>query len=148
MNATKNKPDTITKTVFFAAPPEIVWQFLTQKDKLKLWFHPAENDLAAGEEYALIKEDKPGSERLCWGEVLSMSPPNSMVWTFTVGPLSGAMTTVSWTLEACDTGTRLTLVHEGLSDAMGDAPLGLITALDAGWDEHFGRLRAQVRDAA
>jgi len=141
MAGTENRPDTITKTVFFATKPDTVWQYLTQKDKLKQWFHPAENDLVVGKEYALIKEDKPGADRLCWGEVLSMSPPHSMVWTFTVGPLNGVMTTVTWTLEEFDTGTRLTLVHEGLSDAMEGSVLGLISALDAGWDEHFGRLR-------
>ena len=68
-----------------------------------------------------------------------------MVWSFTVGPLNGAMTTVTWTLEGFDNGdqrgTRITLVHEGLVDAMGDSALGLILALDGGWDEHFGRLR-------
>jgi len=135
------KPDTLSKTIFLAATPDIVWQYLTEKDELAQWFHPAENDLSAGQEYALIKEDKPGAQRLCWGEVLSMNPPESMVWTFTVGPLNGAMTTVTWTLEAYDNGTRLTLLHEGIADAGGASAMGLIMALDKGWDEHFGRLR-------
>ena len=77
-----------------------------------------------------------------------MTPPTNMVWTFTVGPLNGVMTTVTWTLEAYDNGTRLTLVHEGLADAMGDNALGLIFALDPGWDEHLGKLRIAARDAA
>lgn len=148
MTATAKKPDTITKTIFIAATPDTVWQYLTEKDKLKQWFHPAESDLIAGREYALVKEDKPGAQRLCWGEVVSMTPPDSMVWTFTVGPLNGAMTTVTWTLEAYDDGTRVTLVHEGLADALGDSALGLIFALDLGWDEHFGRLRTAVREAS
>lgn len=135
------KPDTLSKTIFLAAPPAIVWQYLTEKDKLGQWFHPAENDLSSGKEYALIQEDKPGAQRLCWGKVLSMTPPESMVWTFTVNPLKGAMTTVTWTLEPYDNGTRLTLAHEGLADATGDSAMGLIMALDKGWDEHFGRLR-------
>ncbi len=148
MNTATHKPDTITKTIFLAAPPQAVWQYLTEKNKLKTWFHPAESDLAVGKDYALIREDQPGSERLCWGKVLSMTPPHSMVWTFTVAPLNGAMTTVTWTLEAIDDGTRLTLVHEGVSDAMGDTALGLIFALDPGWDEHFGRLRLSLRETA
>lgn len=143
-----DKPDTMTKTIFLAATPDVVWQYLTEKDKLKTWFHPAESDLQNGEEYALIKEDKPGAQRLCWGTVLSMSPPTSMVWTFTVGPLNGAMTTVHWNLEPVETGTRLTLVHEGVTDAMGDSALGPIFALDHGWDEHFERLRQATRETA
>lgn len=38
-------------------------------------------------------------------------------------------------------GTRLTLHHEGIGDAAGDAALLLLMALDAGWDAHLGRLR-------
>jgi len=45
---------TINKTVFFNASRETVWAYLTEKDKLAQWFHPAENDLLEGEEYKLI----------------------------------------------------------------------------------------------
>lgn len=148
MNNAVRTPDSMTKTIFLAATPDVVWQYLTQKDKLKQWFHPAENDLVSGQEYALIKEDKPGSQRLCWGKVLSMTPPSTMVWSFTVGPMDGAVTTVTWTLEAIDngalTGTRVTLLHEGLTDAMGESALNMLFALDPGWDEHFGRLRKVI----
>ena len=54
------------------------------------------------------------------------------------------MTTVSWTLEEAAGGTRVTLVHEGVGEAAGEAALGLLTALDKGWDEHFLKLRSLV----
>jgi len=36
---------TIIKSMFFSLPREIVWSYLTDKDKLGTWYHPAEADL-------------------------------------------------------------------------------------------------------
>ncbi|MGB7181893.1 MAG: SRPBCC domain-containing protein [Burkholderiaceae bacterium] len=136
---------TITKTVFLPAAPETVWLFLTNKDKLGEWFHPALADLTPGHEYVLVGKDADGQEsRICWGEVLDMDRPNRLVYSFTVKPLNGAFTTVTWQLDAIQGGTRLTLVHEGIGQAAGDAALGLLRALDSGWDEHFNKLRSAV----
>ncbi|MEM9107700.1 MAG: SRPBCC domain-containing protein, partial [Pseudomonadota bacterium] len=77
--------------------------------------------------------------RVCWGTVLQMDAPAKLVYSFTIGPLDGAMTTVTWTLDEVGDGTRLTMQHEGLDKV--DAPFGLIMALDKGWDEHLGKLR-------
>ena len=136
---------TITKTVFLAASRETVWSYLTHKDKLAKWFHPAHADLAEGQDYALIGRAEDGSTvNLCWGRVVRMDPPACLVYSFTVKPLGGAMTMVSWTLEEVHGGTKLTLKHEGVDAAAGDAALGLLLALDAGWDEHLGKMRALV----
>lgn len=133
------------KTVFFAAPRETVWAFLTEADKLAMWFHPAEADLAEGEDYALIARNDDGSATpQCWGTVLEMQKPARMVWSFTIKPLAGAMTTVTWTLAEAHGGTRLTLQHDGIAAAAGEAALGLLGALDKGWDVHFGKLREAV----
>jgi len=134
--------DTITKTVFFKTSRETVWAFLTEKDKLAEWFHPAEADLADGQDYALIGTSAEGqTSKQCWGTVEHWEPHSKLIYSFTVKPLNGVMTKVTWTLDDARGGTRLTLNHEGLA-AAGDAALGLLTALDAGWDEHLGRLRS------
>lgn len=131
---------TITKTAFFMAPREIVWQFLTEKDKLGKWFHPADSDLTEGKDYSLISIADDGARmKICWGTVLEMSPPEKLVWTFTVNALDGVMTNVSWSLEELNGGTKLTLVHSGLDET--GKGLELITMLDAGWDSHLGKLR-------
>lgn len=137
---------TINKTVFFAASRETVWAYLTDKDKLGEWFYAAKTNLAAGEDYTLVGTADDGSESpRCWGTVLEMEAPARLVCSFTIKPLAGAMTTVSWTLDEVAGGTRLTLKHEGI-EAAGDAALGLLTALDAGWDNHFKDLRARVKN--
>ena len=134
---------TLTKSVIFAAPRETVWAFLTDKDKLAQWFHPAEADLAENQDYALVKREDDGSTtKMCWGNVLEMKKPDRLVYTMTVKPLGGAMTTVTWRLEEVLGGTKLSLLHEGIGEAAGEAAMGLYMALDAGWDEHLGVLRS------
>lgn len=136
---------TINKTIFIGAPRETVWEFLTNKDKLGEWFHPAVENLQAGRPYTLLKDASDTDSRICWGDVLSATPPASLTYTFSIGgPMGDAMSTVHWTLEEALGGTRVTLVHEGVSEAAGDAALGLLMALDKGWDEHFAKLRSNM----
>lgn len=135
------------KTIVLAAPPETVWAFLTEGDKLGIWFHAAEADLVEGGEFALVSSEKSGDvddRRICWGTVLEMDKPRRLVYTFTVKPLGGRTTQVSWELEAFRDGTRLTMSHDGIEEAAGDAAFGMMQALDKGWDEHFGTLRGAV----
>lgn len=133
---------TITKTIFLNTDAETVWTFLTDKDKLAQWFYLADSDLEQGRDYALLGQTDDGaSVRKCWGTVVEAKRPEKLVYTFTIEPLGGAMTTVTWRLVEASGGTRLTLVHEGISDAARDAALPLLMALDAGWDAHLARLR-------
>lgn len=133
--------DTITKTIFFNAPRATVWAYLTEKDKLAEWFHPATADLGAGEDYALVQMSAEGDPvKQCWGTVQQWEPPARLVYSFTVKPLDGVMTKVTWTLDEAHGGTRLVLKHEGLA-AAGEGALGLLMALDKGWDAHLGSLR-------
>ncbi|MCB1491454.1 MAG: SRPBCC domain-containing protein [Rhodobiaceae bacterium] len=136
---------TITKTIYIAASRETVWAYLTDKDKLGEWFHPAGDDLAVGEEYRLRRAGDDGIEKdMCWGKVLEMDRPARMVWAFSLKPLNGAMTTVTWTLKQLEGGTQLTMVHEGIGEALGSDAFGVLAMLDHGWDLHF----ASFRDAA
>ncbi len=132
----------IVKTIFLKADAETVWRFLTDKDKLGQWFFSADSDLTARSDYVLQGEADDGSKvRKCWGSVLELDRPNKLVYTFTIEPLGGAMTTVTWRLEQVHGGTRLMLEHEGIDAAAGDSALSLLMALDGGWDAHLDRLR-------
>ena len=137
--------DTLSKTIFLATTPDVVWAYLTEQEKLGQWFLPSSADLVEGQDYELMQTQKDGSQqKVCWGRVVSMDKPNSIDWTFTIKPLAGAMTTVHCPLEASNGGTRLTLTHDGISDAAGDSALGLLLALDKGWDEHFMSMRSAM----
>lgn len=136
---------TITKTIFLSADAETVWAYLTDKDKLGEWFHHAESSLTEGEDYVLVGDADDGSSvKKCWGSVVESTKPERLKYTFTVGPLNGAMTTVTWELQEVHGGTRLSLLHEGISEAAGGAALPLLLALDAGWDAHLGKLRGTI----
>jgi uncharacterized protein YndB with AHSA1/START domain len=131
----------LVKTVFLKAPPEHVWKFLTEADKLAEWFHRGGADLEEGGDYVLLTNSygKEG-EKLLWGRVLEAKPCERLVHTFTHQRLKGVETTCTWTLEAVGGGTVLTLVHDGF-DKVGADAFTTAASHDSGWDEHFVRLR-------
>ncbi len=136
---------TINKSIFLTASRETIWEYLTDKDKLGQWFHPAANNLEEGKPFALLKDASDSESKICWGDVLSANKPSSLTYTFTIGgPMGDNMTTVNWTLEEAAGGTRVSVTHEGIGEAAGEAALGLLMALDAGWDKHFVKLRENL----
>ena len=127
---------TITKSVILTAPRETVWQYLTDRKKLGDWFFEAEADLKTGQDYALFETKPDGStETMVWGNIVEMSPPQKLVYTFTFKPLGGAMTTVTWQLQDVQGGTKLSLTHSGIEAAAGEAAMNLLVALDVGRSE-------------
>ena len=81
-------------------------------------------------------------DRLMWGEVTTADPFDQLIYTFTIGPMGDATSTVTWTLTGVAGGTQLALLHEGLPDS--EEAFGLTLALDKGWDDHLGRMRADA----
>lgn len=143
---TDTNHDTITKTIFINAEKSVVWEFLTDKDKLGTWFHRARANLVAGQAYELLKQDENGEQTvLIHGRVLIAEHPNKLSYTFLIGPFQGCETVATWTLETAAQGTRLTLQHTGISTAAGDAALTMLMALDNGWDEHLMAMRVALK---
>ncbi len=137
--------DTIHKSAIFSAPPELVWDYLTDKEKLGTWFHPARENLEEGKDYELLCLTDDGVRvPQIWGKVLNADRPRRLVYTFIINPFEGRETTVTWTLEAVAGGTRLSLSHSGVSDAVGDNALNILMALDKGWDEHLRNMREAI----
>jgi len=133
----------LRKTIILKAPPEHVWKFLTEKDRLATWFHEGENDLEKDGVYAVVTNTlgKEGT-RLCWGRVVEFDPPNTLVHTFTHQWLDGAETVCRWTLTRIDQGTILSLEHSGFENL--PDRFEQVANHDVGWDEHFARLRKVV----
>lgn len=133
---------TIEKTLLLNASPETVWAFLTDKDKLGTWFFAGEADLQPNQDFKLVATSDAGIvERKCWGTVLEMKPCTLLRYSFTIDMLNGSLTTVTWTLEKVEGGTRLSLVHEGIAAAAGEANMAVLFGLDSGWDRHLSKLR-------
>ena len=133
-------PDTtIRKSIFLKADPATVWDYLTDPEKLAIWFHKPQSPLAKGP-YEMFGTES--GDKLMWGDVLVCEPHERLHYTFTIKPLGDRVTTVKWTLSAVEGGTNLSLEHEGLADI--EESFGLTLALDKGWDDHIGRMRADI----
>lgn len=126
----------IRKSILLRATPDKVWAFLTDPDKLAIWFHRPNTPLLDGG-YEMIGDES--GERFMWGEVQVAEPFFRLEYTFEIGPMGGAASLVKWTLTEVAAGTQLSLEHSGLPQ--GAEAFDLSLALDKGWDEHMGRMR-------
>lgn len=134
----------IRKSIYLNATPEEVWDYLTDPEKLALWFHKPKVPLTEGEPLEMFGTES--GDKLIWGKVKKMRKPDYLEYSFTVKPMGDAVSRVCWTLEAVAGGTRLSLEHSGLPQ--GAAAFGLTLALDKGWDDHIGRMRASLHEVA
>lgn len=128
---------TLNKTIFLRASRAEVWAYLTEPDKLAIWFHAPRSPLAAGQKLEMFGAKS--GDKVIWGDVKVARPPEYLEYTFTVKPMGDATSLVKWTLNEVPGGTQLSLEHEGLPDTA--EAFDLILALDKGWDEHFGQMR-------
>ena len=129
----------LRKSIYLKASPADVWAYLTDPDKLAIWFHKPETTLVEGD-YEMFGTES--GDKLMWGKVLVAKPFTRLEYTFTIKPMGDQTSTVKWALEEVPGGTYLTLHHEGLPQ--GAEAFGLTLALDKGWDEHLGRMRASA----
>jgi uncharacterized protein YndB with AHSA1/START domain len=129
----------LRKSIYLRATPAQVWAYLTEPEKLALWFHKPDAPMTDGP-YAMY--GKTSGEKVIWGEVTVAEPFSRLEYTFTVAPMGDAVSLVTWTLEEVAGGTHLSLVHDGLPQ--GAEAFDLMLALDKGWDEHLGQMRSSI----
>ncbi|MEO0633285.1 MAG: SRPBCC domain-containing protein [Pseudomonadota bacterium] len=129
----------LRKSIYLRAAPATVWAYLTDPDKLAIWFHKPAMPLTDGP-YEMFGVDS--GDKLMWGEVLVAEPFSRLEYTFSIAPMGGLSSTVRFALREVAGGTELSLVHEGLPQ--GEEAFGLTLALDKGWDDHLGRMREDV----
>ena len=132
--------NTLRKSIYLKASRDEVWSFLTDPDKLAIWFHKPPSPLTEGEDYAMFGVQS--GDKLMWGRVASARRPEYLEYTFTIAPMGEASSVVKWTLDEVAGGTRLSLEHDGLPAAA--EAFGLTLALDKGWDDHIARMRAAL----
>lgn len=122
----------VRRTVEIEAAPGVVWEFLVDPLKLRRWMgSSATLDPRPGG--VLDVQVVPGARAL--GTYVEVDPVSRVVFTWGwegAEPAPGT-TTVTVTLEPAGTGTRLTLVHDGL-DAEAASRHGI------GWTNYLARL--------
>jgi uncharacterized protein YndB with AHSA1/START domain len=107
--------------------PEQVWQALTNADAMAQWLMPNDFLPIVGHRFQFRTKPAAGFDGIVQCEVLEVSPPERLVYTWTGG---GVDTRLIWTLERVPEGTRLTLDHTGFKGLRGMLVSGI---LGKGW---------------
>ncbi|WP_417839980.1 SRPBCC family protein [Tritonibacter scottomollicae] len=131
----------LQKSIYLKATPAQVWAYLTDPDKLAIWFHKPKTALVEGE-YEMFGAES--GDRFMWGKILVAKPFTQLEYTFVIAPMGDQPSTVRWLLTEVPGGTNLSLRHEGLPQ--GAEVFGLLLSLDKGWDEHLARMRASAHE--
>jgi uncharacterized protein YndB with AHSA1/START domain len=124
----------VTREVTVAAPPESVFPYFTDPDRMIRWMGTeAELDARPGGIFhVLVRGEHPAR-----GEYVEIDPPGRVVFTFGWDQPDWAVqpgtTTVEVTLTAEAEGTKVVLTHR-------DLPEGAVAAHGHGWDHYLARL--------
>jgi uncharacterized protein YndB with AHSA1/START domain len=143
LSETTNETTTIEQTVRIAAPPETVWKFWIEPQRLAEWWATdAEVEAEPGGLFRVVMGEGP----VMRGTFLELDPPRRLVFTFgweggpPAGPLPPGSTRVEVTLTPQEGGTLLLLRHfdmpvhhapdhqHGWSYLVGDRLVAAITA--------------------
>jgi uncharacterized protein YndB with AHSA1/START domain len=152
--------NTVTAEIFIAAPPERVFQAITDPAQLSQWWGQSNlyrvtdrsSDLRVGGKWSSAGVGADGTKFSVEGEYLEIDPPRRLVQTWIPSYRAGLKTVVYWELEPqpihglhpngpkkAGTGTLLKLRQEGFAgDAKSAADHG------EGWKRVFGWLTAFV----
>ena len=126
----------LCKSIVLKADAETVWAFLTDPDKIGMWFHKPEAALKLGETYGMRGKDS--GEIFMSGKVLVAEPFTRLEYEFNLAPMGDVGSRVAWELIELEGGVQLNLTHTGIP--AGDWLFGL----DDGWDKHLVQLRAGI----
>jgi uncharacterized protein YndB with AHSA1/START domain len=107
--------------------PEQVWQALTNSDAIGQWLMPNDFLPIVGHRFQFRTKPAPGFDGIVQCEVLEVSPPERLVYSWTGG---GVDTRLIWTLKRVPEGTALTLDHTGFKGLRGMMVSGI---LGKGW---------------
>ena len=118
----------------FDAPIDRVWQALTDPAMIERWLMKPEGyEATVGSRFILRTAPRAdcAGEVVC--EVLELSPPNRVVWSWR-GAQDPATTRLVIELQADERGTHLTLRHTGESDER------TVRSTSGGWKAKLGAL--------
>ena len=114
----------VDRTVEIQAPPERVWRALTNADELSTWFQVTiEGEVAPGREVWMTSVHAQYAGQRFRVRFIEMTPPLRFVWQWHPGEVDTnvdyskePMTTVTFTLEPTETGTRLSVAETGFDE--------------------------------
>ena len=124
----------ISMQELFPVPVERVWHALTDAQMINHWLMATDDfEAKVGARFTLRDEPRPGFRGYVECQVLELSPPHRMVWSWSSAD-GAAPTRLVIELEAHGQGTRLTLRHTG------DADERTVRGTTDGWTHKLGQL--------
>lgn len=136
--------DRIEQEIVIEAPPEVVWELVTDPKHVGSWFgDAAEIDLREGGDAALTWE----GHGTFLARVERVEPPRFFAFRWArpkdTAPAEGNSTLVEFTLSAEGDGTRLTVVESGFAalDGSEDKKAKYFADNTEGWNVELGHLR-------
>jgi uncharacterized protein YndB with AHSA1/START domain len=148
--------DAVALEILISAPPERVFQALTDPRQLLQWwgqqgmYHGTKwtTDVRPGGQWRSEGvNETDGSPFHVGGEYLEVDPPRTLVYTWIASWTGSLKTVVRWTLEPCAEGTRVQLRHDGFAKQPGavrDHALGWQRV--TGWMKEFVEKGTTVAD--
>lgn len=124
--------DLISKEKVFNHPIETVWDAISKAEEISAWFIQADFKAEVGYQYTFTSEP---NEKGCTtiSGVVKEANPYVLVYTWIVADTK-VETTVTWTLESVDNGTKLHLEHSGISNYEGETAIAMFESFNGGWD--------------
>lgn len=107
-------------------PIDRVWRAISDEAEIAQWFIQADFKPVVGYRYTFTHE----STKIT-GEVLVANKPKELFYSWIVGD-PNASSTVGWTLEPIDGGTRVVLTHVGI-ESYGDSAVKMFGSFKEGW---------------
>jgi uncharacterized protein YndB with AHSA1/START domain len=124
----------ISMQELFPVPVERVWHALTDSQMINRWLMATDDfEAKVGARFTLRDEPLPGFRGYVECQVLELSPPHRMVWSWS-SVEGAAPTRLVIELEAHGHATRLTLRHTG------DADERTVRGTTDGWPRKLGQL--------
>jgi uncharacterized protein YndB with AHSA1/START domain len=97
--------------VFYAYPPQRVWQVITNRQALAAWLMENDFEPRIGHKFRFQHSTLPGIDGSIDCEVIELDEPNRLSYTWQ-DKLMHQPSIVTWTLTPVDGGTRLQLKHQ------------------------------------
>lgn len=136
------KNDSIKKEVVFTSNIEKVWQAISNGEEISRWFLKADFKAQVGYNYTFMSHEDDCDPII--GEVKS-ADPYELIYTWIVKG-TDVETTVSWKLEATESGTKLILEHSGISNYGAINAVKMFTSFDGGWDNCINGLNSFLKN--
>ena len=139
----------IQHQVFFAHPPQAVWEYLTDSELMSLWLMKNNFQLIDGSKFQFRTKPLPqfDFDGIAYCKVLQIIPLKKLSYSWKGGPGDGTFnldSVVVWTLVEKNNGTELTLHHSGFSEV---GNVLIYDAMNTGWLKNMHKIDERLNTA-